>query len=44
MTAPLKGSWRERPQSDPHSIPASSLHLGHTGNRWGSRTGWNLYP
>ena len=22
----------------------SSLHLGHTGNRCGSRTGWNLWP
>ncbi len=27
--------------SEPHRMPASSLHLGHTGNRCGSRTGWN---
>ena len=26
------------------SIPASSLHLGQTGNRDGSRTGWNRRP
>jgi hypothetical protein len=26
------------------SMPASSLHLGQIGNRWGSRTGENLKP
>jgi ABC-type branched-subunit amino acid transport system ATPase component len=30
--------------SGPHSMAASSLHLGQTGKRWGSRTGGNRKP